>query len=223
MKRNLLLQISDGLAGLFEGGIREQEIQNYCLKEFDQINAAHDKPQSVIRDMELAVTLLHNLEWFEVEKKGDTGGFSKDNPSAAEIREWKEFLKTRHVLQKGMMMPGGSYYLDLLDGENDKEIKLIVRSNLERILKHVEVMRRKSLSSYSTGLSHNQLWLERYDTGILFSRYARRHNDLRFLNTALKLNDWFLTKKPGGLPLECRSRLLLSLCEQEFSAKEMLG
>jgi hypothetical protein len=223
MKRNLLLQISDGLAGLFEGGIREEEIKNYCLKELDQINAAHDKPQSVIRDMELAVTLLHNLEWFEVEKKGDTGGFSKDNPSAAEIREWKELLKTRHVLQKGMMMPGGSYYLDLLDGENDKEIKLIVRSNLERILKHVEVMRRKSLSSYSTGLSHNQLWLERYDTGILFSRYARRHNDLRFLNTALKLNDWFLTKKPGGLPLECRSRLLLSLCEQEFSAKEMLG
>jgi len=63
---------------------------------------------------------------------------------------------------------------------------------------------------------------EKIAMAIFFSCYARRHEDLRFLNAAFKLNEWLASdyKKMKGTAL--RLYFLKALAEQEISAKELL-
>ncbi len=57
---------------------------------------------------------------------------------------------------------------------------------------------------------------------ILFARAARRRGDLRFLNAALKINDWAYSPHRRIRPGPRRGRYLLSLAEQEMALAEAL-
>ena len=94
---------------------------------------------------------------------------------------------------------------------------------MENLLRHVEVKRRQALRKFSPILSIEAQCLERCDVSILFSRFARRRGDLRFLNAALKMNEWYL-KEVRSLNMDMvQVRLLLALAEQELSARELLA
>jgi hypothetical protein len=87
----------------------------------------------------------------------------------------------------------------------------------------VEVKRQNALRKFSPILPTEAQWLERCDVSILFSRIARRRGDLRFLNAAFKMNEWYL-KELRSLNMDTvQVRLLLALAEQELSAGELLA
>lgn len=60
---------------------------------------------------------------------------------------------------------------------------------LETLLRHVEVRRKQALGRLPDGKPEGQL-LERSQMAYLFSRVAVDRTDMRYLNAALKLNDW---------------------------------
>ena len=66
----------------------------------------------------------------------------------------------------------------------------MVQDNLERLLRHVEVKRKEALIARQDTPDSDTLWLERHAVALLFCHQAIRSHDLRFLNAALKLNDW---------------------------------
>jgi hypothetical protein len=86
----------------------------------------------------------------------------------------------------------------------------------------VEIKRKKALQTFSQDLSADNMFIEGLSISILFSRAARRHADLRFLNATLKMNDWYFPKfrsKVGGKPI---IYYLVALTEQELSVAELL-
>ena len=62
---------------------------------------------------------------------------------------------------------------------------------LESILRIVEVKRKKILNAFSQELTDDEKIREGLRISILLSRASRRHRDLRYLNAALKMNDWY--------------------------------
>jgi hypothetical protein len=80
--------------------------------------------------------------------------------------------------------------LDWLAEHGDTAAKALVNDNLERLLRHVEVKRKDALVAQQDKLDVDALWLERHAVAVLFCHQAIRSHDLRFLNAALKLNDW---------------------------------
>jgi hypothetical protein len=86
----------------------------------------------------------------------------------------------------------------------------------------VEVKREKALRKFARETSTEQQWMERCNISILFSRSARRRKDLRFLNTALKMNEWYLREARKMRTDHCAVRFLTALAEQEISARELL-
>jgi hypothetical protein len=90
---------------------------------------------------------------------------------------------------------------------------------LEKLLKHVEVKREHALQKFTQKIPAEQQWLERCDISILFSHTARRWHDLRFLNTALKMNEWYINELGRTSSDLCAARLLIALAEQELSAR----
>lgn len=222
MIRRIFIQISNGLAALFEGGVQEKDIKLFCLNEYKRITAIHDKPAGVEGDLRKIEKLLEALGWLGNERLFGGHENETDNMTDADLQRWITFLEEHYIFEKGIIAAGSSRYMDFIDEIYGKKNQRLIKNNLERILRHVEVRRKNSLSIFSVGLSHDQMWLERFDTSILFSRYARRHNDLRFLNAAYKLDDWFFEKNEGRKTLECQARFVLALCEQESSSMELL-
>jgi hypothetical protein len=70
----------------------------------------------------------------------------------------------------------------------------------------VETRRQDSLQQFSPALDKAVGWNERHAVTRLFLQITRERGDLRFLNAALKLNDWAL-KAHRRLPAD-DSRLL---------------
>jgi hypothetical protein len=92
---------------------------------------------------------------------------------------------------------------------------------LESLLRHVETRRRAGLRLLSAREGGDP-WMEWLAIAILFARAARRRGDLRFLNAALKINDWAY---PSHRRIRLGPRLaryLLSLAEQETALAEAL-
>ena len=141
-------------------------------------------------------------------------------PSPSEFNRWRENLNEGRVAGPQGLAPGtGLMLLSLL--ENPRHEAGFLESELERLLRRVEVKRQKALDSAEEH-DRQAAWLERHAVAILFSRVARHTQDLRFLNAALKLNDWAYPAHRGLRSGPGLSRYLWSLAEQETSWKELL-
>jgi len=136
---------------------------------------------------------------------------------------WLSNLPDGKVLANGKLVPGSGCMLDWLAGHGDEAAKALVDDNLERLLRHVEVKRKEALVVQQDTFDIDTLWLERHAVAVLFCHQARRNHDLRFLNAALKLNDWAfpLYQKPVS---ELRlASYLRALTEQEQVGQELLA
>jgi hypothetical protein len=144
-----------------------------------------------------------------------------DLPSRTEFEHWHQSLNDGRVIDRSGMAPGtGRMLLSILDDPGQH--MAFLHTELERLLRHVEIKRQAALELAGEYDTETQ-WLERHAVAILFSRTARHQDDLRYLNTALKLNDWAFPshrRLRSGAQLE---RYLWSLVEQELSWKALLG
>lgn len=152
-----------------------------------------------------------------------TPGNAQFNTTLEDAIGWYLACNGEPAIVKGVLAMGSGAHLDLLTQHRDEQaVDEFVWRSMDRILRHVEVKRRDCLTKLSPAGSAEQATLERLDIAILFSRVAVRDNDIRFLNAAMKINDWSF-KACGRASVSVRARYLLSLAEQESAAKEMLS
>lgn len=142
-------------------------------------------------------------------------------PTQAKFEDWHRRLADERVIgRRGLAPETGLMLLSILD--DPRQHTAFLQTELERLLRWVEVKRQAALELAG---KHDQIseWLERHAIAILFSRAAREMSDLRYLNAALKLNDWAFPahqRMRSGPPI---ARYLWSLAEQETSWKVMVG
>jgi hypothetical protein len=136
---------------------------------------------------------------------------------------WLSNLPGGKVLANGKLVPGSGRMLDWLAEHGDAAAKVTVQDNLEHLLRHVEIKRKEALIVQQDKLDGDTLWLERHAVAVLFCHQAQRSHDLRFLNAALKLNDWafpYYQKPVSELRL---ASYVQALTVQEQAVKELLA
>jgi hypothetical protein len=96
------------------------------------------------------------------------------------------------------------------------------KEQMERLLRHIEVRRREALH-FDKVFREDERWTAIHRLSLLCTLFARQEGDYRFLNVALKLNDWSFRhhqRKGAGLP---RLDYLEALLEAEIALMEMTG
>jgi hypothetical protein len=142
-------------------------------------------------------------------------------PDFEQSREGLASLGEAKVIGRSGLMPGAGTALIALLEHPPEDRTYDLDAILESLLRHVET-RRKAGLRLSSAPEGQDPWMEWLAIAILFARAARRRGDLRFLNAALKINDW-------AYPSHRRTRLgprlaryLLSAAEQETALEEAI-
>jgi hypothetical protein len=200
------------------GYLTPSEIKKFVLKKYHLISENEPKVEPLASDLTSVKANLIILGWVDGKKMSIN---HKQVKPSQKVDEWVNSLEHGKVINQGIIAVGTGVYLEMLD-ESGEELKSFSKKALESLLRHVEVKRKKSLDTFSQGLSYKDKILEGLAISILFCRTARRHADIRFLNTAFKMNDWvfpMVKNEVRGKPLIL---YLLALTEQEISVMELL-
>ncbi len=201
-----------------------EEIREIILETVAGLNALDARALSMTAHADLALTQKHIARLGWVSPAAEDAGTDTNESALRAAREWLAALPARGVLDGGRFAAGAGKFLDVLDAAGSADEIRAAMEQAERLLRHVEVARENALARSTPEVSREQLALERWDVAILFARIAVRHDDLRFLNAAFKMNDWSLKRYPqlSKLGVELRARFVLSLAEQELAAGALL-
>lgn len=96
------------------------------------------------------------------------------------------------------------------------------RTMLEGLLRHIEVRRRSGLR-FVGNLSNHGRWRSVARISTLFSQVARDEGDLRYLNAALKLNDWAYRYFKRRRAAHNEVGYLCALLEAEWALMELIS
>lgn len=218
--QKLLLSLSDSFS---EKYLQPAQIEAFIRKEtrilFEQFSqkgsgSYSGMEQSMLLRMDQRLPIL-GLDAALVELK-----IEEKKVQPEEIRVWQTSLEKGRVMNKGVLRPQSASMLLTMLNSTEKDSDFL-EENMEILLRHVEVKREQALHKYSDPLSKPACWEERCMAGLLFSAFAAQKNDWRFLNGALKLNEWLWKEyhRPfAGLPA---LPLLASLVEQEAAFREL--
>lgn len=209
------------LSRQLDGCLKPDVIKQFVLKKYSSIIQNEPSMELSTNILERIKDNLITLGWIEVNKGIHNQKHDQSKILQPGAVEWVKYLENGRVINQGIIAKGAGDYLDTLD-ECRPDLKDFTAEALESLLRYVEVKRKNALNAFSRNVSAENKVLEGLAITILFSRAARRHTDLRFLNAALKMNDWYFPRLKtafGGKPL---LHYLLALTEQEISAMELL-
>ncbi len=206
------------LLAKFDESVNANEVREYVMEHYARLTRSGMAGEALDQELTRLEQLLLQLGWIKSGARREISG---------EIRErgdWQGYnwLAEDACFSKDGLEPGCGQFLDWMEAGTEQENWQLVSDNLENLLRHVEVKREKSLRKFTREITDGQKILERCDISILFSRTARRRHDLRFLNAALKMNEWFMRELKHASNDVCISRLLIALAEGEISARELL-
>jgi hypothetical protein len=162
---------------------------------------------------------MNNLEKTSIQIAGhiqqpDDGAIAL--PALNQALPW--FAKT---IKGGLIVNGAVerftalHLLTLLFHRDDRRVPAIEPS-IEKLMRHVELRRKKCLQLRGDRRP-SERWFELNDTAILMARSARAYADPRYLNTALKLNDWALPIHRRSVPVDLLVRYILAVSEVQSS------
>lgn len=201
-----------------------ERIDAFISKECERLSAAIKKQkmvacdsvdqQNIRRIFHLAhqLGLLTDAPVFKPQgqvERGSTSGTS----------DWQAVTVDGSLIHKGILIAGSAS--NLLDAVRQERVDGFVEKNMELILRHVEVKRAKSLQKYEKEMDKAQIWSEKCCFAVLFARYARVKNDWRYLNAALKLNEWLWKEYRRPFSNKALLPFLTALVEQEYVLREM--
>jgi len=133
---------------------------------------------------------------------------------------WLTDLPDRLVIKKGVLVyPAAENLLSIV--QESKGNEELLDKNMERLLRHIEVNRRKAFSNFAKKIPRRERIEECCRYSLLFCRYAALKNDWRYLNAALKMNEWLWQDYRHPLSKCSSLSLLADLVEQEFTLREM--
>ena len=195
-----------------------EEIKAFLISSFNKLSAQKIVSKEIRQNFSAFHFELFNLGWLD-DRPDNAGEFHYTTLEISAAKKWYDLLESGSVIVQGIVVPGAGKNLDILDTQSGA---YNLKVNLEKLLKHVESRREESLNRFTKNLTKLQVLGEKIDISILFSHYARRHLDLRFLNAAFKLNEWLFPKcRLPGISQRF-SNYLLALVEQEKNAMELL-
>lgn len=207
------------LVGLLSYDPGPEDIRRFVQEHFQRFKEDERSKIENQADLTVLQVCMIDLGWLDHRQKVST-----PKHEVGEIdQQWLTCLKDKKIFTKGVLQPGSGKYLDMLDEAAQSTEKALTADVLEKLLRHVEIRREKSLGKFTKDITEEQNWIEKFDISILFSRTARRHNDLRFLNAAMKMNEWYMAKLKTSKLDKSMARLLLALAEGEISARELLA
>ena len=214
-------KITSFFARSFEGYLSASEIKEFVLKKYYQLNIEPKKGERVDSELVELKTNLANLGWIELEEPVQSEKKNTDEDERSNVYQWFNNLKNSRIIDQGIIANGAGANLDWLDEKNE-DLNGFTSMALESILRIVEVKRKKILKAFSQELTSDEKIREGLRISILLSRASRRHDDLRYLNAALKMNDWYYPIFRSAVSGKSLIYYLLALTEQEKSAAELL-
>jgi hypothetical protein len=189
-------------------------VREFLLKEYELLRGF-----SSYGEFSKLSALLVQLGWITLEKVVENDNeYAEDEISDA--INWMKRLRNENVIAKGVAATGIGRNLEILDTFDSKMDWIQIQA--QRLLQHVESRRSKSLAKFTEEINASRIFIEKTDVSVFFSRYARRHLDLRFINTAFKLNEWLKADYRRTKGQDQKICFLIALAEQENSAKELL-
>ncbi len=206
---------------LFESHLSDLEIKEFILNKLIDLNLHLQKNGNFEKEIIEINENLTCLGWTELSESYPIENNIIENNTNSDIQEWFLNFKNGKVIDCGIIAQGAGANLDWLD-ESNKDPEGLQTIAIESILKFVEVKRKKTINAFSHDLTRDEKIQEGLRISILFSRASRRHNDLRYLNAALKLNDWYFSICRKAVSKKLLVIFLLALTEQEISVAEML-
>jgi hypothetical protein len=214
-----MVGIADAIIDFFDKHLNRENVRRFLVSEYQAILQEELLAENGDANLDRIGALLVNLGWIDTGKNQSMGEMeSISDVNDAEL--WMGRLFDGHAISRNVVMVGAGENLDTLDSHRSQED--FIRSEAERLLRHVENRRKKSLSQFSENLDKQQIFNEKAELAIFFSRYAKRHSDLRFLNAAFKLNEWLMGSYRKFHDKRSHAMFLLALAEQENSAGELL-
>jgi hypothetical protein len=163
-------------------------------------------------ELRLALNNLQAASFQVVDPEGLVVEPSYSLPGKVQAEEWFENRGADELVIKAQVERFTALRLLVLLSEGEGFRKDEVIRALEGLLRHVEV-RRKACLSLRRAENPMDRWYEVHDTAILFARTALRLGDLRYLNAAMKLNDWALRVHRRSVPADLLVRFVLSVSE----------
>jgi len=221
-KQSLMDSILRILSKWIEPHLKQDEIRRFITKKIRQY---HKKVQISDNEKQTLARLKTNLKkigWLEEPYYKDSENEIDHSDEENDHQEWLVELENKSVIHNGVLKIHSGLMLDRMDEHSTSEYRKTVETQIEKLLVHVEVRRKKALHHFNQPLSMVQTLREQIEVSILFSRHARRIRELRFLNTALKMNDWLYSQFKNRKSEAILALYLLALSEQELSIKELL-
>lgn len=208
------------LAYFIEPHLSAREVKAFLLANFTRLSEKANSTGGSEFEICRLRHLLGALGWIKADE-----ALHPDHLYTAldltEAQDWVARLPDGHCLRGGVLVPGIGKFLDRLDEQGLAAER--VDEEAERLLKHIETRRQKSITRFTEEMSARENLKERIDVSIFLSRYARRHSDLRFINTAFKLNEWLVREYRAIKKAGLEAAFLLALAEQESSAQEWMA
>jgi hypothetical protein len=216
----------DRMETIFSHGYSGDQVRDFVLNRYSRlIDSLEDITQpnktEVANDLGQIHEIILALGWVNKKENPFKAHSIKKQIPATEILTWKRGLRDGKVINAGVVKIGTGFYLDQLEFKGISDQRSFILNNLESLLKHVETRRECCLQAFEPMPDADQIWLERINIILLFVRSARRTNDPRFLNAALKLNDWYFSYFQKKATRPQLVRILLALVEQELALKEL--
>jgi len=219
MMRKVLARLLESCAKRLEGFTPPEEIKTTILKGVFELRIPDNADAKLQKEMDDLKALLWQLGWLKEEQIVLT----EAHPLLKPDENWRALLDQERIFDAQGWQGGSAGKLLCLLEESDPLVQQAIKRTMEALLRHVEVKRQKSLQKFQPPLARPQQRLERHAISILFSRYARQKSDLRFLNAALKMNEWFAKQDPRKTSMLEKVCRLRALAEQELSARELLA
>ena len=219
-----ILQVGERL---LDDSVASYELLEFIQKSILELNKRLEHrpdafPVGMIPELARVTDAASELGLRVPEFRGPAENSSADKPSAEEIQIWMDSLPDGLVLTKqGLVHQTGMMLLGLLAVE-DSSNDLFIHNSLERLLRHVEV-RRKACLQPRPSLSWSETWIEKHDVAYLFCVHVRNSRDFRFLNGAMKLNDWGYRAHRRNASVEQTLSLVRAILEQELILAEFWG
>lgn len=217
----IISKVVSFFAGSFESYLSASEIKEFVLKNFYQLNIGLKKDERIDSEFIELKSNLAILSWIEQEDPERSEMKNAGEDDRSNVYQWFNNLKNNKIISQGIIAKGSGENLDWLD-ERNEDLNGFIASALESILRIVEVKRKKILRAFSQDLAGDEKIREGLRISILLSRASRRHDDLRYLNAAFKMNDWYYSVIRSAASENSLIYYLLALTEQEKSAAELL-
>jgi hypothetical protein len=216
----------DRIEKIFNHTHSREQVKDFVIRKFNWAfdcvaKMAEPKKAEIAYDLWQIYEKMFALGWVNIKKNSINAYCSKKQISTAEYLAWKRDLWDGKVIRAGVIKAGAGFYLDQSVLNKKYYQASFVLENLESLLKNVETKRERCLQNFEPTPDANSIWFERLDIDLLFVRTARREKDPRFLNAALKLNDWYFSYIQRKATLPELVRFLLALVEQELVFKEL--